>query len=221
MATRATSSPSSPRNATVWVLGVAALIGLGCAFGPIWIVRAGLLVTLVGAAAALWLAFREITRIEGVHRVELKAVRDQAREAARTHHEEAMGLIDTFAHRSRAHGEQLESLRRELAARQQELSGLRGNLVSLNAENDRRAARIAELELELSALEESLALEESMPEQGAAEESLVTLPRRVVAAKVADRGIPTAAELWSDGNHPTVVDLELLNLPLVEERKHA
>lgn len=220
MATHAVSRSSSERRGTLLALVAATVIGVVCAFGPIWMVRAGVLVSLLGAGIAVYYAFREISRLEALHRTELKAVRDQATLVARAHHEEAMGLIEVFAARSRAHGEQLEALRRELADRQQELSTLRGNVVSVRAESDRRADRIAELELELVALEESLAAEEAASEQ-TEDEALVTLPRRVVAAKVADRGLPTAAELWSDGNHPTVVDLALLNLPLVEERKHA
>lgn len=203
MATHALQQSSSrERRATLGFLIAATVIGVVCAFGPIWMVRVGLAVALLGAAASVWYSFKEISRIEILHRSELKAVRDRAAEAARQHHTESMELIDTFTQRYKAHGEQLGNLREELASRQQELSTLRGNLVSTQAEADRRAERITELEALLEATEAKL------------NQNVVTLPRR-------PGPLPTAAELWSDGNHPTLVDVALLRMPELPERKRA
>lgn len=200
---------------------VVTVIGLVCAFGPIWMVRAGLFVSILGAGASVWFAFREISRLEVLHRTELKAARDAAALAARAHHAESMDMIDTFTARYKAHSEQLAKLRAELTNRQQELSTLRGNLVSVRAESSRRADRITELEhelesrmIEIEALEQYTALTDASAE-------VVNLPRRYAPRTVGERGIPTAAELWSDGNHPTVVDLAQLKLPVFEERKQA
>ena len=203
MATHALQQSSSrERRATLGFLIAATVIGVVCAFGPIWMVRVGLVVALLGAAASVWYSFKEISRIEILHRSELKAVRDRAAEAARQHHTESMELIGTFTQRYKAHGEQLGNLREELASRQQELSTLRGNLVSTRAEADRRAERITELEALLEATEAKL------------NQNVVTLPRR-------PGPLPTAAELWSDGNHPTLVDVALLRMPELPERKRA
>lgn len=217
-------SSSTERRATLYILIAVTIVAVICAFGPLWMVRVGLGVALLGAATSVWYAFKEINRLEVLHRTELKAVRDQAVLAARAHHDESMELIETFTSRYKAHGQQLSALRGELASRQQELSTLRGNVISATAEADRRGERITELEAQLAERQAELeALEVKLTELAAEHDGeLVTLPRRVVSRKAADaaRAVPTAAELWSDGNHPTVVDLALLNIPAME-RKHA
>ena len=211
-------SSSRERKLTLGFLIAATIIAVVAAFGPLWMVRVGLAVAMIGCALSVWYSFKEIARIEVIHRKELKAMRDQAVEAAHEHHVESMDLIETFTARYKAHGEQLASLRSELSGRKQELSTLRGNLASATAESDRRANRIAELEAQLAARMDELAvLEARIAEMGATEGELVSLPRR----RSARTQVPTAAELWSDGNHPTVVDLALLNLPVADERKHA
>ena len=198
------------------------VIGLVCAFGPIWMVRAGLFVSILGAAASVWFAFREISRLEVLHRTELKTSREAASLAAHAHHVEAMGMIDNFTARYRSHGEQLAQLRGELSTRQQELSTLRGNLVSVRAESDRRGGRISELEEQLVTRQAEIqAFEAQMAELAEVAPEIVTLPRRSALHTVMSGGVPTAAELWSDGNHPTVVDLAQLRLPVYEERQRA
>ena len=210
------------RRASLWLMVAATVIGLVCAFGPIWMVRAGLFASILGAAFAVWFAFREISRLEVLHRTELKASREAASLAAHAHHIESMDIIDTFTTRYRAHGEQLAALRSDLSVRQLELSTLRGNLVSVRSESDRRGVRISELEEQLAARQADFqALEVAMAELGRTDAQVVKLPRRPAARTILNGGIPTAAELWSDGNHPTIVDLAQLKMPFLEERKQA
>ncbi|MGA4506370.1 hypothetical protein ACQB6R_12550 [Propionibacteriaceae bacterium G1746] len=214
------------RRTSLALMVAVTVIGLVCAFGPLWMVRVGLVVSLAGAATALWFAFREIHRLEALHRTELKAMRDAAALAAHAHHTESMGMIEQFTARYKAHGEQLATLRADLTARQQELSTLRGNLVSATAESDRRAERVTDLEAQLAARQAEIeALEAKLLEvadQFDDSDEIITLPRRSAARTVIEGGVPTAAELWSDGNHPTVVDLNMLNLPQqLEQRKQA
>ncbi|MGD8214823.1 hypothetical protein [Aestuariimicrobium sp. Y1814] len=206
-------SMSRERRTSLVLMIVVTLVGLACAFGPIWMVRAGLLASILGAAASVWFAFREISRLEVLHRSELKTARDAAARAANAHHVESMNLIETFTTRSKAHAEQLAGLRAELSARKTELSSLRGNLVSARAESDRRGSRITELQAELAQRTAELAtLEQQLADLAPAEAEVVTLPRRTAAHTVMNGSVPTAAELWSDGNHPTVVDLTQLKL---------
>lgn len=214
MASHALPHAGSPdRRLSLGLLLAITVIGLVCAFGPLWMVRVGLLVALVGAAVSVWFAFREVKNLQVIHRAELKAVRDAAKDAASTHHRESMDVIESFTARTRAHGEQLAALRAQLAAGQEELSTLQGRLVSTTAESDRRAARVAELEQQLAGRQAQLtALELRIAELTAGPEAeVVALPGRTV---------PTAAELWSEGTLPAHVDLSVVNLP-VQERKRA
>lgn len=198
------------------------LVGLACALGPLWMVRAGLFASILGAALSVWFAFREISRLELLHRTELKTAREAAALAAHAHHVESMDLIDTFTARYKAHGEQLAQLRSDLSRRQVELSTLRGNLVSVRAESDRRGSRIRDLEADLlTGQAELAALEAKLADLTDPTAEVVTLPRRTAAHTVMTGGVPTAAELWSDGNHPTVVDLAQLKMPYQDQRKQA
>lgn len=198
------STPASRRN-TLVIMIIASVIALACAFGPLWLVRAGVVVAVAGAAFAVWFAFREMGRMEALHLTELKAVRLQAREAASAHHGESMSMIDTFTERYKAHATQLAGARSELAAKQTELSTVRGNLVSVQAENQASAERITELEAQIAELQASLA---NQPEA-----DVVSLPRR----RSRMEKVPTAAELWAEGNPPTLVNLSAIKFPLRKE----
>jgi len=223
---------SAERKATVVVLGVAAILGWLSLFGPAWLVRVGLVVAVAGAATSVWLAFKEISRLEVLHRKELKAVQHTASSQAQAHHAEAMDLITTFQQRTRAHGEQLAEARAQLAGVQQELSTTRGNLLSarneaaqhqehavaLQGQLDLERALVAELRAQMATDAADLARE---AELASADPDVVRLPRRVVSRKALAATLPTAAELWRDGEHPTGVNEALTHLPEVFERRHA
>lgn len=215
---------STERKATLVVLVVAAAIGLLTVFGPAWLVRVGLLVAVAGAATSVWLAFTEMARMEVLHRKELKTVQRAASAAAAAHHEESMELIGTLQVRSRAHWGQLTDLRTELAMVQQELSTLRGNLLSARNESTIRLSQVAHLRAELDAQRaelEAVRAQLAEVEGPTTEQQLVTLPRRVVSRKALAATLPSASELWHDGDHPTLVNEALANLPEILERRHA
>lgn len=200
---------SGERKAALAVLISASVIALACAFGPIWIVRVGLVLAVLGAAGSVWFAFREMSRMEVLHRSELKTERMARAAADRAHHAESMELISTFKTRYLAHATQVEDLRGDLAGLQQELSTLRGNLVSARAEAIAKAQTIAELQASLASLNERLEVAE------ADESEVVTLPSRGIARKTMAERLPTAAELWTNGEHPTAVDFDALDVALL------
>lgn len=212
------ASLSSERKASVIGLVAASVVALACAFGPIWVVRAGLLIAVAGAVFSVWFAFRELARMDVIHRTELKAERLARSAADRAHHAESMELISTFKSRYLAHATQVDDLRGDLAGVQQELSTLRGNLVSARAESVAKAQTISELQAALAEREAELtALQVRMAEAEAlADESeVVTLPSRGIARKTLAQRMPTAAELWVDGEHPTSVDLDAIDVALL------
>ncbi|CAI9404991.1 hypothetical protein AESSP_01322 [Aestuariimicrobium sp. T2.26MG-19.2B] len=203
---------SRERKAALIVLIVGAVIALACAFGPIWVVRAGLVVSVLGAVGSVWFAFRELSRMEVLHHTELKTERLARAAADRAHHAESMELIHTFKTRYLAHATQVDDLRGDMAGLQQELSTVRGNLVSARAEAVAKGRTIADLQAQLSALQERL---EHLEALTADESEVVTLPSRGIARKTMAERVPTAAELWTNGEHPTDVDLEALDVALL------
>lgn len=220
------------RKAAVAVLVAGGIAALACAFGSIWVVRVGVVLALVAATVALAFSFSEIRRLNEAHRLELRAMRRSASEAAAKHHAESMELIETFRARYAAHAEQVGDLRAELAATQTELSTVRGNLVSARAEAASKTqqvvaleAAIAEHETELAVLTEQLRALETPEVEG----EVVTIPQRAISRKALAAKLPTAAELWSNGDHPTSFTMEsvdfaaLMNgtLTSLEQRKHA
>lgn len=203
---------SRERKSALAVLIAASVVAVACAFGPIWIVRLGVVLAVLGAVGSVWFAFTEMSRMEVLHRTELKAERMARAAADRAHHAESMELINTFKTRYLAHATQVDDLRGSMAGLQQELSTVRGNLVSARAESIAKAQTIAELQATLAELRVRLEHAEAL---AADESEVVTLPSRGIARKTLAEKLPTAAELWTNGEHPTSVDFEALDVALL------
>lgn len=216
------------------MLAIGALAALACAFGSVWVIRAGVLVALLVAAGALTFAFRQMSSMRKAHLAELKTLRASAATANRTHHAESMRLIADFTHRVREHGEQVEQLRTDLATTRQELSSVRGNLVSARADGVAKSEQITALQGTVGELEEQVAalvaqLSQALSAAQSDQADVVTLPTRAISRKALAAQLPTAAELWQDGEFPTSFSLEAFDLELLtgegasapELRKHA
>jgi len=222
--------------ALVLALGVVAFVADGAAM---WVVRAGVLVAILAGAWALVTSFRELyfEKLETERRL-IKQSREHGRVLS--------------AERQR-NGEVVESLRRSNVDASQrlrkaqtqvhdgqvriveltgtvgrlnaELSTLRGNNLALKQNLQERDARIRELTERLEAAEAELA---ALTAETEGDDQVVALPRHARPKSASDSDavwdkLPTAEELWSDGNVPTVVDLQRLAFPTpeVEERKQA
>lgn len=179
------------------------------AFGPLWMVRTALGLAIAMAFASVFLAWREVEHITKAHQVELKAVMAASREQAERRHRESLEMIDRFVERSTQLSANVQRITAELGAAHSELATMRGNSVWLRGEVAERQARI-------DALTERVAELESQAE--AAEAEVLALPRYGTSSA---RALPSAEELWADGNHPTVVDLNAISFPVLDERKHA
>ncbi len=190
-----------------------------------------MLVALVASVAALAFAFKQMSTMRSAHLAELKTLRTQAATAGRAHHAESMRLINDFTTRVREHGEQVDQLRSDLAATRQELSSVRGNLVSARAEGKAKTALVAELQGTVAELEEqvaSLVAQLGSGPRATEDADVVTLPSRAISRRALAAQLPTAADLWHDGEFPTSFTLEAFDLELLaqgssapELRKHA
>lgn len=218
------------------VLACGAVLSLAAAFGPLWFVRVGVVLAIAAGVVALVLAAREIRRRQfAAEREKAQIVRDQVAASSAERRESARTLQTMSSYNERAD--------RRTTALRSDIEQLRGQLQSLLGENGRLASDLSSLrgdnaalklalgdrDTELLGLRRDLAAREAelqLLQDGNAE--VLDLPRR--AAVDADRDasdwdrIPTAEELWADGNHPTVVDLQKLAFPeepATDSRKHA
>ena len=191
MAGRRASQKSSERTLALTILGVGTAVSIASLVGDVWIVRAGLLVAVMMAFAAVLVAWRELKVERERHALDMKheiALRSQ--QAARFH-EESVAMIGRFNARSENLQSVIAKLRSQLGAAKAELSSMRGNAVWLRAEVAERQARIEALESRIAELE--------------AEDTanIVDLPSRVS---------PSIDDIWGQDEHPTMVDLAKLNL---------
>ena len=191
MAGRRASQKSSERTLALTILGVGTAVSVASLLGDVWIVRAGLLVAVVMAFAAVLVAWRELKVERERHALDMKheiALRSQQ---AMRFHEESVAMIGRFNARSENLQSVIAKLRSQLGAAKAELSSMRGNAVWLRAEVAERQARIEALESRIAELE--------------AEDTanIVDLPRRVS---------PSIDDIWGQDEHPTMVDLAKLNL---------
>lgn len=191
MAGRRASQKSSERTLALTILGVGTAVSIASLVGDVWIVRAGLLVAVVMAFAAVLVAWRELKVERERHALDMKheiALRSQQ---AMRFHEESVAMIGRFNARSENLQSVIAKLRSQLGSAKAELSSMRGNAVWLRAELAERQARIEALEARIAELE--------------AEDTanIVDLPRRVS---------PSIEDIWGQDEHPTMVDLAKLNL---------
>lgn len=194
------------------VLAVGSVLAVGLAFGPIGLVRVGVALAVVAGVVALVLVVRAAGRAIAAQRAEhAEQVRRQLKAHAvevSTERAETMAVLDVLEGRliaQRQHGRVLEhrvttlrtqisGLRRELATLLPEVATLRGDRESLRSELAERESAIAELKAELARREAELV--------SLAEGDVLSLPRRGVGSSV-----PTAEQIWADGEHPSVLDL--------------
>ncbi|MDO4784480.1 MAG: hypothetical protein Q3997_05285 [Propionibacteriaceae bacterium] len=182
------------------------------AFGPLWMAQLGVGVALLFSFASVGFAWRELDQARKAHRGEVKALLTASREVADKQHQESLEMLDRFDERANLLKDAVQRLTAQLGAAHAELASMRGNNVWLRGEVAERQMRIDALTARIAELEEARA---------EATGKLLVLPKREAASTEA-RLLPTAEELWADGNHPTVVDLTLLSFPaLLDERKQA
>lgn len=213
MAGRRVAKLPSERTTALTILVVGTLVALGSLFGPIWVVRAGVVVAALMAFAAVAAAYKQLERERLEHLAEVREHIAARTAMADRHHADSVSMIERFAARTDNLKEVVAKLRRQLGAANAELSSMRGNAVWLRAEVAERQARIDALTTQIEDLTTRIAQLESEDS-----EKLVLMPRRGTASKLH----PSAEDIWGDDEHPTMVDLAKLQLDgLPELRREA
>lgn len=202
MAGRRVEKKSSERNLALTILVVGTLAAVASLLGGIWFVRAGTVVAVVMAFAAVLLVWRQLERERSLHQEEVRRQVALRVEQADRHHGDSMAMMDRFSDRVENLQATIVMVRRQLGAANSELSSMRGNSVWLRGEIAERQARIDVLTERLVALEEGQS------------DNIIALPRHGAAGLD-----PRAEDLWNDGEHPTMVDLAKVQLDLFDEAR--
>lgn len=202
MAGRRAAQKSSERTLALTILGVGTAASLASLLGGVWVVRAGVVIAILMAFAATYVAWRELSAERARHSEEIKREVALRSVQASRFHDESVAMIGRYNARAENLQSVIAKLRGQLGAARSELSTMRGNAVWLRAEVAERQARIEALELRIAELE--------------AEDTanIVAMPRHVVS--------PSIDDIWGENEHPTMVDLAKLNLdgvpvPLAKE----
>lgn len=198
----------------VQVLGIA--VAVAAAFGPVWMIRAGVAALVIAAAVACACAWRELALARREHsEAMLSAARNHGK-ALSEERRHNTSVVDTLTERAKAAASEAERLRVDRVQLQRVIASLHGDKAALKAEVALRENTIAGLR-ELA--------EAAVVETGADAE-VHALPRRVMSEHESlwDR-LPQADDLWSDGDHPTVIDLKavaaMMELVEAEEREQS
>lgn len=198
MAGRRAERNSSERAVALTILIVGTVVALASMVGDVWVVRGGVVIAILMAFAAVYVAWRELDAERARHTVAMKAeVELRSKQAARFH-AESVAMIERYNSRAENLKAVIAKLRAQLASARAELSTMRGNAVWLRGEVAERQARIEALERRIAELE--------------AEETgnIVAMPRPVLQ--------PSIEDIWGEDEHPTMVNLAKLNLELPEVR---
>lgn len=194
--------PLSARSVGLAILVVGSALGIAAAFGPSWVMRAGIAVAVIAGALAFALVWRQVSRVQRARESDRAAALHKQAEAMSEQRQQHSEVLETLNTRQDALRAQLRELRIAHADRLIELNTLRGDKNALQSDIDRATAEVASLRERVAELEERLAIEDPQAE-------LFELPRRLSGPDTAG---PTEEDLM-----PTVIDLQALALPLVEE----
>jgi hypothetical protein len=205
------AKPTSLRRASEIVLVAGTVLAVIAAFGPGWSVRLGVAVALAAAIMACTFAWRELWVARRRHaKAMLAALKDHGRQLTEERTRNG-AVVDALSNRIEDARAVIEKLRVMVAELKMQVSALRGDTVFLTGEVSHRETVITSLRETVRAREAELI---SLRDDADCE--VHHMPRRVLAEheSVWDE-IPGVDELWSNGSHPTVVDLKTIDTAMV------
>lgn len=206
---------SALRRTSQVVLVGGTVLAVAAAFGPAWLVRIGVGVAVAAAILACVFAWREMSSARRQHAKDTLRASQQHGHALREERTRNGEVVDTLTRRMTEAGKVISGQQVVIGTLRTEVSGLRGDQVHLKSEIAQRDTVIGSLrdtvrsrDAELAALRDA--------EWGGEEASISHMPRRVLAEHESTwTEVPGADELWTDGSHPTVVDLQMLDTAMV------
>jgi len=128
---------SRSHRATQAVLVVGSVLALGAALGPLWLVRAGVVVSVVTCVVTCALAWRELAEARRRHAQRLLAVDRRHGDTLRTERTRNTEVVDALSERLRSTGMVVVGQRATIAS-------LRGEVGVLTTERDGLREQVAE-----------------------------------------------------------------------------
>ena len=203
-------SMSRMRRAAIYALCSGGVLGLAAAFGPIWVVRAGIALVLITGVLAVRFAWRETREQRLEHGRQLLGDARAHNEQLTQERQRNVEVVDVLRQANEDSDEEVVKLQIRIGKLRTQLSSLRGDNAALQTDLKAREQQIKELTADLDDREAELRLLRGEAESA----EVLSIPRRVEAKAKADWDeLPSAEDLWTEGNYPTVVDLQKLAFP--------
>jgi hypothetical protein len=216
---RASTPPLRRAAKFVLILGTTSSFGL--AFGPNWATKIGIAIAVAAAIVGCMLAWRELWQVRRAHAHQMLEISKKHGKALSEERRHNAGVLDLMSKRVKEYVIVVEGQKITIAQLRGQVSALRGDNAYLKTEIAHRETVIVSLRETVCAREAELVA--LLTDDSDAE--VRTLPRRVLAEISAGPEEVAAGDLWTDGSHPTVVDMapiEDLALPNFEgDRKLA
>ncbi|WP_145978592.1 hypothetical protein [Granulicoccus phenolivorans] len=207
------SGVNALRRAGIITLAAGAVVAIAAAFGPVWVVRAGIAIALVAGLVALQFAWKAVRRSQAEARAEIREsmqTQGQHLSVERQHNGEVLSVMKSY--NDRADGK-LAALHGDIDRLRTEINALLGEKAHLQADVIERDLTISRLKRELSRAEAELKkLRQAEEAESADRAEVVSMPRYAMSESQW-AALPTAAELWNTGEHPSISSLEQLAFP--------
>jgi hypothetical protein len=199
---RASTPPLRRAAKIVLIIGTASSFGL--ALGPNWATKIGIAVAVAAAIVGCMLAWRELWHVHRAHAQQMLEISKKHGKALSEERRHNAGVLELMSKRVKEYVIVVEGQKVTIAQLRGQVSALRGDNAYLKTEITHRETVIVSLRETVRAREAELVA--LLTDDSDAD--VHTLPRRVLAETTADpEEVAAAGDLWTDGSHPTVVDM--------------
>lgn len=202
---------SALRRATQLVLVLGTVLAVAAAFGPLWLVRTGVVVAVAAGVLACVLAWRELFSARRQHAKAMLAASHEHGAAMTAERTRNAAVVDTLSERARSAGMVIAGQRVTIGQLRTEVLALHGDKTQLIAELKQRAGVISGLRETVAARDAELfALRVDQTAE------VHHMPRRVLVGEESRWcEVPGAEEWWGEDAPSTVVDLKMIDTAMV------
>ena len=225
-----TTGPATPRRSAELsalrrlsrnVLLVGTVLAVLAAFGPVWVVRAGVLVAVAAAVIACGVAWRELAEVRRQHAAATLAASKAHGSALREERRQNASVVDVLTVRVRDANAQVAGQQAHIVELTANIVGLTTTIASLRSEvsslqsgHRRDQDEISRREADIAALKDVVRAREAellaLSEAGG---QVRSIPRRMLTEHQPQAAEPSG-ELWLDDRRPQVVDLADVNVAM-------
>lgn len=206
---------SSLRRLSRNVLVIGTVLAVLAAFGPVWVVRLGVLVAVSAAVTACGCAWRELSDARRAHAAEMHAASRAHGTALSDERRQHASVLDTLSGRltaataeARQGQARIVELTSSVVGLTATIANLRSEIVAVQGRYAQSQQQIQERDSVIASLEETVRSREAeLLALSAANGQVRSIPRRVLAEHEASRDRGAGDELRSDDRHPQVADL--------------